>query len=204
MKLQQLIYSVLSIFRKKQLRIGLYGPPNGGKTTLANRICGDWMGEKMGKVSSIAHETRHIQSREAITVKTKKRSITFNLVDTPGIATRIDTKDFIKAGLSAKKARQRAFEATKGVVESIRWLDNVDVVLVVLDATRDPLEQVNLTIIGNLEARNIPIVIVANKVDLRKAKPQRIKDAFHKYPVIAISAKLGKNVDKLYEEMVKW
>ena len=37
---------VLSIFSKKHdLKIGLYGPVNSGKTTLANRICMDWLGE---------------------------------------------------------------------------------------------------------------------------------------------------------------
>ena len=29
------------IFKKKRAKIGLYGPPNAGKTTLANRILHD-------------------------------------------------------------------------------------------------------------------------------------------------------------------
>ena len=37
--------------RKKNIKLGLYGPPNGGKTTLANRVCKDWLGEEMGAVS---------------------------------------------------------------------------------------------------------------------------------------------------------
>ena len=48
----------------------------------------------------------------------------------------------------------------------------MDAVLVVLDATQDPYSQVNVTIIGNLQARNIPVLIVANKVDLKKADGQ--------------------------------
>ena len=36
--------------KKKDIKLGLYGPPNGGKTTLANRICKDWLGEDMGEV----------------------------------------------------------------------------------------------------------------------------------------------------------
>ena len=55
--------------KKKELKIGLYGPPNGGKTTLANRISMDWLGEEMGNVSPIAHETREIKMKEIILKK---------------------------------------------------------------------------------------------------------------------------------------
>ncbi len=185
--------------RKRQLKLGLYGPPNGGKTTLANRICQDWLGEDMGTVSPIAHETREIQIKEQVTVKSKGKELTFNLVDTPGIATKIDFEEFIKAGLKEKEAKARAKEATKGVIDAIRWLDEVDTVVVVLDATKDPFSQVNITIIGNLEARKIPVLIIANKVDLKKAKMKAIQNAFPQYEVIGISAKYGKNIDKFYE-----
>lgn len=46
------------IFGKKHAKIGIYGPPNVGKTTLANRILRDWTGDIMGSVSEIPHETR--------------------------------------------------------------------------------------------------------------------------------------------------
>ena len=39
------------IFGKKHVKIGIYGPPNVGKTTLANRIVRDWTGDIMGSVS---------------------------------------------------------------------------------------------------------------------------------------------------------
>ncbi|MFH1064810.1 MAG: GTPase, partial [Candidatus Woesearchaeota archaeon] len=55
--------------RRRQLKMGIYGPPNGGKTTLANRICMDWIGEEMGLVSNIEHETREIQIKESIKVE---------------------------------------------------------------------------------------------------------------------------------------
>jgi len=99
-----------NIFRKKkQVKLGLYGPPNGGKTTLANRICKDCLGEDMGKVSNVAHETREIQIKEQISMKSKdgKKELLFNLVDTPGIATKIDYEDFLKFGLTAKKPVQQ-------------------------------------------------------------------------------------------------
>ncbi len=189
--------------RKKQFKLGLYGPPNGGKTTLANAICRDWLGEEMGAVSPIPHETREIQIKEEITIKSKNKSLTFNLVDTPGIATRIDYEDFIKKGLKEAEAKTRAKEATKGVIDAIKWLDNMDCVIVVLDGTKDPYSQVNITIIGNLQARKIPVLLVANKIDLKKCKPEKIKAAFPQYDVIGISAKTGKNLNKLYEGIFK-
>ncbi|MFT4309473.1 MAG: Era-like GTP-binding protein [Candidatus Woesearchaeota archaeon] len=189
--------------KKKDVRLGLYGPPNAGKTTLANRISLDWLGEEMGSVSHVPHETREVQIKEQITIKSGRKELTFNLVDTPGIATRIDYEDFLKAGLNKKDAKRRAKEATKGVIDAIKWLDDMDAVVIVLDATLDPYSQVNITIIGNLQARDVPVLIVANKIDLKKANMKRVQDAFPQYDVIGISAKDGINIDKFYESLFK-
>ena len=194
---------IFAIFKGKSVvKIGLYGPPNAGKTTLANRICLDWLGTEMGTVSNIPHETREIKVKEHISIKNKDgQELVLNLVDTPGIATKIDYEDFIKAGLPVKKAKKRAREATKGIIESIKWLDEMDYVIVVLDATKDPYSQVNITILGNLQARSIPVLVIANKVDLRMASIKRIQTAFPQYEVLGISAKHGKHVDEFYESL---
>lgn len=189
---------------KSHVKLGLYGPPNGGKSTLANRICVDWLGQEMSTVSHIAHETREINIKEQVNIKNKKgKQLTFSLVDTPGIATRIDYEEFIKKGLTKTEAKKRAKEATKGVIDAIKWLDNMDSVVVVLDATKDPYSQVNITIIGNLQARNIPVLICANKLDLKKSSMDTIKAAFPQYPVVGISAKYGKNIEEFYEQIFK-
>lgn len=199
------IFKKLSInpFNKKDhIKLGLYGPPNGGKSTLANKICQDWLGEEMSSVSHIAHETREIKIKEQVNIKNKKgKELTFSLVDTPGISTKIDYEDFIKKGLKKTEAKKRAKEATKGVIDSIKWLDDMDSVVVVLDATKDPYSQVNITIIGNLQARNIPVLIAANKVDLKKANIEAVKAAFPQYKIVGISAKYGKNVEEFYEQL---
>ncbi|MFH1637785.1 MAG: Era-like GTP-binding protein [Candidatus Woesearchaeota archaeon] len=193
-----------SLFKKKkQVKLGLYGPPNAGKTTLANKICMDWIGEEMGSVSAIAHETREIQMKEKVEIKSGKKSLMFNLIDTPGIATKIDYEDFMKHHLSKKESKDRAKEATKGVIDAIKWLDDMDAVMIVLDATLNPYSQVNITIIGNLAARDIPVLIVGNKTDLKKADLKRIESAFPQYKVIGISAQKGNNVDELYESLFK-
>jgi small GTP-binding protein len=189
--------------RRQTLRIGLYGPPNGGKTTLANKLCQDWLGEDMGTVSNIEHETREVTVKEKITVKKERKELCFSLVDTPGIATKIDYEDFLKKGLKEAEAKKRAKEATRGVIDAIKWLDNMDVVIVVLDASKDPFSQVNITIIGNLAAREIPVLVVANKIDLRKANVKKVQAAFPQYDVVGISAKKGKNMEEFYEALFK-
>jgi GTPase len=196
------IFNIL--FRKKrQISLGFYGPPNAGKTSLANRICKDWTGEEIGKVSKIAHETRHVQFKEEVEIKYKEKSLKFKLIDTPGIATKIDYEDFMKSKMKKKQAQKRAKEATQGIVESIKWLDDMDAVVVILDSTQNPYSQVNITIVGNLVARKIPVLVVANKIDLKKSNVKKIEAAFPEYEVIGISAKKGKNMNDFYESVFR-
>ena len=69
------------LFKKKShIKLGFYGPPNAGKTTLANKICEDWLGEKMGSVSKVPHETRSVQTKEKVSIKSGKKEITFNII----------------------------------------------------------------------------------------------------------------------------
>ena len=125
------------------------------------------------------------------------------MIDTPGIATRIDYEDFIKFKIKKSDSKKRAKEATQGVIESIKWLDDMDIVVVVLDCTENPYNQVNITIIGNLAARKIPVLIIANKIDLRKANIKKIEAAFPEYDVVGISAKYGENLEEFYESIFK-
>ncbi len=191
------------LFKKQNARIGIYGPPNAGKTTLANRIIRDWTGDAMGSVSHIAHETRRARRREGVTIKTDSSSITLDIIDTPGLATKIDFHEFMAQGMDETESKRRAKEATEGVIESVKWLENLDGVILVMDATEDPFTQVNVTVIGNMEARSLPLLIVSNKVDLPDSSPSTIRDAFPQHPMVAISALEGKNVETLYEEIAK-
>ena len=193
-----------SMFKNnKEVKLGFYGPPNAGKTSLANRICKDFTGEEIGSVSKVPHETRNIQFKEQVEIEYKGKKMTFKMIDTPGIATKIDYEEFLKFKVKKKEAKKRAKEATQGVVESIKWLDDMDVVVVVLDGTENPYNQVNITIIGNLVARKIPVLIVANKIDLKKTDIKKIEAAFPEYETIGISAKYGKNLEEFYESIFK-
>jgi small GTP-binding protein len=189
---------------RKDMTLGIYGEVNVGKTTLANKISVDWTGEKVGATSRIPHETRTVQKKEKVVVPMGRRKLVLNLLDMPGLATKVDYRQFMKYGIKRNAAKKRAKEATKGVIEAIKWLDNVDTVLAVMDSTKDPLTQVNLTLLGNLEAKGIPVIIVANKTDLKNAKIRRIKDAFPDYPVVPVSALKGNNINNLYEAISKY
>ncbi len=188
---------------KKDIKLGFYGPPNAGKTSLANRICKDFTGEEIGSVSKIPHETRNVQFKEKVEIDYKGNKMVFKMIDTPGIATKIDYEEFLKFKMKKKEAKKRAKEATQGVVDSIKWLDDMDVVVIVLDATENPYNQVNITIIGNLVARKIPVLIVANKTDLKKADVKKIEAAFPEYDVVGISAKNAENLEEFYESIFK-
>ncbi|MEM1577581.1 MAG: Era-like GTP-binding protein [Candidatus Pacearchaeota archaeon] len=196
---QRIFNNIFSV--KRELKLGFYGPPNAGKTTLANRICKDWIGEEIGKVSNIPHETREITIKEGVKITHKGKSLNFKIVDTPGITTKIDYENFLRYGLSKSEARKRAKEATRGVIEAIKWIDDMDVIIVVLDACENPYSQVNITIIGNIAARKIPLMIVANKIDLKRANLKAIEAAFPEYDVVGISAKYGKNMEEFYETL---
>jgi small GTP-binding protein len=193
-----------SLFKKREnIKLGFYGPPNAGKTSLANRICKDWTGEEIGSVSNVPHETRHVQFKEKVEIEYKGKKLMLKIVDTPGIATKVDYEEFLSFGLKKGEAKKRAKEATQGIIDSIQWLDDMNAVVVVLDSTENPFSQVNVTIIGNLIARKIPVLVVANKIDLKKSDIKKFESAFPEYEVVGISAKDGLNMEEFYEALFR-
>jgi glutamyl-tRNA(Gln) amidotransferase subunit D len=54
-----------------------------------------------------------------------------------------------------------------------------------------------------LENCPIPVLIVGNKIDLKKADIKKIEAAFPEYDVVGISTKEGKNFEEFYESIFK-
>ncbi len=183
-------------------RIGIYGPPNAGKTTLANRIARDWTGEAMGAESQIPHETRRAHRKEDITIERDGNSVTLDIVDTPGVTTKVDYDEFTEFGMDKDDAVERSREATEGVAEAMHWLkEDIDGVIYVLDSSLDPFTQVNTMLTGIIESRDLPILIIANKVDLDDANPGRIDQAFPQHETMPLSGLEGENMDEMYSRI---
>ncbi|NPD89916.1 MAG: GTP-binding protein [Asgard group archaeon] len=189
--------------KPKSINLGFYGEVNAGKTTLANKIGRDWADQEVGIVSEIPHETRNIQKLEKVNFATRGTKLDLTLIDMPGIASSVNPSDFIKHGLSASEAMERAKEATRGIVEAIKYLENVDVALVIIDATRTPFDQVNFTILGNLEHQKKPFILVPNKIDLPESNVRIVRDAFENYTVIPVSALQGDGIEALYDKIAE-
>ncbi|PSP38703.1 GTP-binding protein [Halobacteriales archaeon SW_8_65_20] len=186
-------------------RIGIYGPPNAGKTTLANRIARDWTGDAVGPESHVPHETRRARRKENVEIKRDGRTVSIDIVDTPGVTTKIDYEEFLEHDIEKEDAVRRSREATEGVAEAMHWLrEDVDGVIYVLDASTDPFTQVNTMLIGIIESQDLPVLILANKTDLDDASVKQIRDAFPQHETIPLSALEGDNMDEVYDKIAEY
>jgi small GTP-binding protein len=186
-------------------RIGIYGPPNAGKTTLANRIARDWTGDAIGPESHVPHETRRARRKENVEIKRNGKSVTIDVVDTPGVTTKVDYTEFLEHDIDKEDAVRRSREATEGVAEAMHWLrEDVDGVIYVLDSTDDPFTQVNTMLIGIIESQDLPVLIFANKIDLDDASVQQIANAFPQHETVPLSALEGDNMDEVYDKIAEY
>ena len=186
-------------------RIGIYGPPNAGKTTLANRIARDWTGDAIGTESHVPHETRRARRKENVTIERNGKTVTIDIVDTPGVTTKVDYQEFLEFDIEKDDAVRRSREATEGVAEAMHWLrEDVDGVIYVLDSTNDPFTQANTMLIGIIESRDLPVLIFANKIDLDDASIKRIENAFPQHETVPLSALEGQNMDQVYDKIAEY
>jgi GTP-binding protein len=166
----------------ESVKIAIVGKPNVGKSSLLNRL----VGEDRAIVSPIAGTTR-----DAVDTRFVYEDIPITLIDT--------------AGIRRRGKIDRGVEKFS-VIRSMRAIERSDVALLLLDAT-DSLSAQDAHIAGYVLEEWKSVVVIVNKWDAVEkdsltmdAYTQHIRDElkFLSYvPVLFISAKTGKNVDKV-------
>lgn len=165
-------------------KFAIVGRPNVGKSSLLNSL----IGEERNIVTPEAGTTR-----DSIFIRYQKYNHDFYLVDTAGIR---------------KKGKVTEDLEFYSVLRAIRAIENSDVCLVMLDATRG-LESQDLNIINLAEKNHKGIVILVNKWDLiekdthstlkfEKAIKQKL-EPFSDIPILFISAINRQRIFKVLE-----
>ena len=166
-------------------RFAVVGRPNVGKSSLVNAF----IGEDRHIVTDIAGTTR-----DSIYTRYDKFGFDFYLVDTAGI-----------------RRKNKVTEDLEfySVMRSIRAIENSDVCILMIDATRG-IEAQDMNIFQLIQKNNKSLVVVVNKWDLVEEKSQKVIDTFQNairnrmapftdFPIIFASAMTKQRIFKVLE-----
>ena len=166
-------------------RIAIVGRPNAGKSSLLNAL----VGEERNIVTDIAGTTR-----DSIYTKYDKFGMQFQLVDTAGIR---------------KKSKVTEDLEFYSVMRAIRSIENSDVCILMIDATRG-IEGQDQNIFSIIQKNKKGLVVCVNKWDLVENKEQAAVTTFEKairerfapftdFPIIFMSALNKQRIFKVVE-----
>ncbi|MBO4810127.1 MAG: ribosome biogenesis GTPase Der [Prevotella sp.] len=166
-------------------RFAVVGRPNAGKSSLINAF----IGEDRHIVTDIAGTTR-----DSIYTRYDKFGFDFYLVDTAGI-----------------RRKNKVTEDLEfySVMRAIRAIENSDVCILMIDATRG-IEGQDMNIFQIIQKNNKSLVVVVNKWDLVEEKSQVVIDTFEQairdrmapfrdFPIIFASALTKQRIFKVLE-----
>ena len=166
-------------------RFAVVGRPNAGKSSIINAF----MGEDRNIVTETAGTTR-----DSIYTRFDKFGFDFYLVDTAGI-----------------RRKNKVTEDLEfySVMRSIRAIENSDVCILMLDATRG-IETQDMNIFQLIQRNNKSLVVVVNKWDLVPDKDQKVITTFETairkrmapftdFPIIFASALTKQRIFKVLE-----
>lgn len=166
-------------------RFAVVGRPNAGKSSIINAF----IGEDRNIVTEIAGTTR-----DSIYTRYNKFGFDFYLVDTAGIRRKNKVSEDLEF---------------YSVMRSIRAIENSDVCILMLDATRG-IEAQDMNIFQLIQKNNKSLVVVVNKWDLVEDKNQQVIDTFKNairrrmapfvdFPIIFASALTKQRIFKVLE-----
>lgn len=166
-------------------RFAVVGRPNAGKSSIINAF----IGEDRNIVTEIAGTTR-----DSIYTRYDKFGFDFYLVDTAGIRRKNKVSEDLEF---------------YSVMRSIRAIENSDVCILMLDATRG-IETQDMNIFQLIQKNNKSLVVVVNKWDLVEEKNQKVIDTFENairkrmapfvdFPIIFASALTKQRIFRVLE-----
>ena len=174
--------------RAKPLQVAVVGRPNAGKSTLINAILGE---ERLltGPEAGI--------TRDAISLAVEWEGTPVRIFDTAGMR---------------KKAKIDDKLEKLSVSDGLRAVKFAEVVIVLLDVNV-PFEQQDLRIADLAEREGRAVVLAVNKWDLegeKQAKLKALKEEFERLlpqlrgaPLITVSAKTGRGLDRLHDAVMR-
>ncbi|MDP0926023.1 ribosome biogenesis GTPase Der [Paracoccus onubensis] len=173
---------------KRPLQLAVIGRPNAGKSTLINKIIGE---DRLltGPEAGI--------TRDSISVTSEFMGTPMRIFDTAGMRKRAKVTDKVEK---------------LSVADGLRAVRFAEVVVVLLDVAI-PFEQQDLRIADFAETEGRAVVVAANKWDLEDDKPHKLNELRANFerllpqlkgaPLVTVSARTGKGLDRLHAAVLK-
>jgi GTPase len=163
------------------IRVAILGRPNVGKSSLLNAL----VGHERVIVSEVPGTTR-----DSIDTVLRRGESTFVLVDTAGLR---------------RKRRQRQGIEYYSELRALEAAERADAALVLVDAEEGVVEQ-DLTVADIARKAGCSTLVVLSKWDVTTIDLQETKGLLHRRlrqrpPVIAISAKTGRGLERLLDHV---
>jgi GTP-binding protein len=167
---------------EEAIRVAILGRPNVGKSSLLNAL----VGRERVIVSDVPGTTR-----DAIDTILERDGRTFLLVDTAGLR---------------RKRKQRQGIEYYSELRALEAAERADVALVLIDASEGIVDQ-DLAVADVARKASCSTLVVlskwdANQVTLEDVKPRLAARLRQRPPVIAVSARTGRGLDRLLDHVV--
>ena len=164
------------------IRVAILGRPNVGKSSLLNRL----LGRERVIVSDVPGTTR-----DAIDTILQHEDRTFLLVDTAGLR---------------RKRKQRQGIEYYSELRALEAAERADVALVLIGSSEGIVDQ-DLAVADVARKANCSTLVVLSKWDVNDVTLEDVKERLarrlrQRPPVIAVSAKTGRGIDRLLDHVI--